>query len=96
MARSKGSVVSNLIDIDLQAYEPVEEREDAETEVTRTKVAGTKDSGTELLEVRPTGLAGTRRGSLRKPPHPPGPVGLDQDLPRTRLWIKRPPGPAGL
>jgi hypothetical protein len=71
--------VSNLIDVDLQAYEPVEEPEDAETE---------------LLEIRSTGRAGIRRASLRKPPHPPGPVGLD--LPRTRVWIKRPPGPAGL
>jgi hypothetical protein len=36
---------------------------------------------------------GARRGR-RTPPHPPGPVGLY--VPRTRLWIKRPPGPAGL
>jgi hypothetical protein len=71
--------VSNLIDVDLQAYEPVEEPEDAETEP---------------LEIRSTDRAGIRRGSLRKPPHPPGPVGLD--IPRTRVWIKRPPGPAGL
>ena len=79
MARPKGTAVSNLIDIDLQAYEPVEEPEDSESE---------------LVEVRPTGRAGTGRGSRRKPPHPPGPVGLD--IPRTRVWIKRPPGPAGL
>jgi hypothetical protein len=71
--------VSNLIDIDLQGYEPEGEPEDSEPE---------------RPEARSTGRAGTRRGSLRKPPHPPGPVGLD--IPRTRLWIKRPPGPAGL
>ena len=58
--------MSNLIDVDLQAYEPEEESEES----------------------------GSRRGSQRKPPHPPGPVGLGG--PRTRVWIKRPPGPAGL
>lgn len=58
--------MSNLIDIDLQEYEP----EDSEPE----------ESG--------------RRRGRRRPPHPPGPVGLF--VPRTRVWIKRPPGPAGL
>jgi hypothetical protein len=74
--------VSNLIDVDLQAYEPVEEPEEP------------RDAETELLEVRSTERAGTRWGRQRKAPHPPGPVGLNQ--PPTRLWIKRPPGPAGL
>ena len=39
------------------------------------------------------GGAGTRPRSEVTLPHPPGP-GLS--VPRTRLWIKRPPGPAGL
>ena len=71
--------MSNLIDIDLREYEPVEDPADAQPE---------------LLDIRPIGRVATRLGSRRKPPHPPGPVGLD--IPRTRLWIKRPPGPAGL
>ncbi|HEX4092132.1 MAG TPA: hypothetical protein VHZ33_25735 [Trebonia sp.] len=71
--------MSHLIDIDLQAYEPVEDPEETEPD---------------FPEARSTGRAGTRPGSWRNPPHPPGPVGLD--IPRTRLWIKRPPGPAGL
>ncbi len=73
---------SNLIDIDLQGYEPDEEPEEP------------KDAETELLKVRPIGRVATRWGSQRKAPHPPGPAGLD--LPPTRVWIKRPPGPAGL
>jgi hypothetical protein len=72
-------VSSNLIDVDLRGYEPEEEPEDSQPKV---------------LEIRPIGRVSTRRGSQRKPPHPPGPAGLD--VPRTRLWIKRPPGPAGL
>jgi hypothetical protein len=71
--------VSTLIDIDLRGYEPEEEPEVSEPK---------------LLKIRPIGRVSTRRGSQPKPPHPPGPVGLD--IPRTRLWIKRPPGPAGL
>jgi hypothetical protein len=82
--------VSNLIDIDLQAYEPVEEPEDAQ------------ESASELDEVRSAGVTGTGTGagagigprSKVSLPHPPGPAGLS--VPRTRLWIKRPPGPAGL
>jgi hypothetical protein len=84
--------VSNLIDIDLQAYEPVEEPEDAQ------------ESASELEEVRSAGVTGTGAGagtgagipprSKVSLPHPPGPAGLS--VPRTRLWIKRPPGPAGL
>jgi hypothetical protein len=72
-------VSSNLIDVDLRGYEPEEEPEDAQPKV---------------LEIRPIGRVTTRLGSQRKPPHPPGPAGLD--LPPTRVWIKRPPGPAGL
>ena len=70
---------SNLIDVDLRGYEPEEEPEDAQPKVP---------------EFRPIGRVTTRLGSLRKPPHPPGPAGLD--VPPTRVWIKRPPGPAGL
>ena len=70
---------SNLIDVDLRGYEPEEEPEDAQPKVP---------------EFRPIGRVTTRLGSLRKPPHPPGPAGLD--IPPTRVWIKRPPGPAGL
>jgi hypothetical protein len=80
--------VSNLIDIDLQAYEPVEEPE------------GARESAPEPEEVRSAGVTGTGTGDGIRPrskvslPHPPGPAGLS--VPRTRLWIKRPPGPAGL
>ena len=70
---------SNLIDVDLRGYEPEEEPGDAQPKVP---------------EFRPIGRVTTRLGSLRKPPHPPGPAGLD--VPPTRVWIKRPPGPAGL
>jgi hypothetical protein len=62
MARLRGSVVTNLIDIDLQAYEPKEEPE---------------ETASEFSEIRSTGRRGTWRGSRRTPPHPPGPVGLD-------------------
>jgi hypothetical protein len=79
--------VSNLIDVDLQAYEPVEEPEEPKEP---------KDAKTELLEVRSTERAGHRWGRQRKAPHPPGPAGLNQPPMPTRLWIKRPPGPAGL
>ncbi len=63
--------MSNLIDIDLQEYEP--EEEGSEPEEDRSRSTG---------------------GERRRPPHPPGPAGLF--VPRTRVWIKRPPGPAGL
>lgn len=43
-------------------------------------------------EIRPIGRVSTWREGQRKLPHPPGPAGLD--LPPTRVWIKRPPGPA--
>jgi hypothetical protein len=81
VARPKGSVVSNLIDIDLQGYEPEEADEPEEAQP-------------ELQEVRSAGRTSTPARRAVKLPHPPGPVGMD--LPRTRLWIKRPPGPAGL
>jgi hypothetical protein len=71
--------VSNLIDIDLRGYEPEEAPEVAEPK---------------LQEIRPIGRVATRLGNQQKPPHPPGPAGLD--APRTSRWIERPPGPAGL
>jgi hypothetical protein len=83
MARPEGIVVSNLIDIDLQEYEPEEDPEEAQEE-----------SASELVEVRSVGGTRIRRRSELNLPHPPGPAGLC--IPRTRLWIKRPPGPAGL
>jgi hypothetical protein len=83
MARPKGSVVSNLIDIDLREYEPEEEPHEEPEE-----------SASGLVEVSSAGAAGVRPRSEMKLPHPPGPAGLM--VPRTRLWIKRPPGPAGL
>jgi hypothetical protein len=54
--------VSNLIDIDLQEYEPEEEPE---------------ESATELEETRPAGGAGIRPRSQVTLPHPPGPAGLN-------------------
>ncbi len=79
--------MSNLIDIDLQEYEP-EEDPDGEPQ----------ESSPALVEVRSVGGTGTSTGirprSEMTLPHPPGPAGLS--VPRTRLWIKRPPGPAGL
>ena len=61
MARPKGSVVSNLIDIDLQEYEPAEEP---------------GESAPELEEVRSPDGTGSRPRSQVKLPHPPGPAGL--------------------
>ena len=77
--------MSNLIDIDLQEYEPEEDPDEEQQE-----------SAPELVEVRAAGGtgAGIRPRSEVTLPHPPGPAGLS--VPRTRLWIKRPPGPAGL
>jgi hypothetical protein len=90
-------VSSNLIDVDLQGYEPEEEPEDSQRKVQ---------------EIRPIGRVSAWRGSERKTPRPPGPAGLDVprtrlwfkrppgpaglDVPRTRPSLKRPPGPAGL
>jgi hypothetical protein len=83
LATPKGSVVSNLIDIDLREYEPEEEPHEEPEE-----------SASELVGARSANAAGVRRRSKVTLPHPPGPAGLM--VPRTRLWIKRPPGPAGL
>jgi len=57
MARPKGSVVSNLIDIDLQEYEPEEDPE---------------ESAPGLVEVRSAGRAGVRPRSEVTLPHPLG------------------------
>ena len=60
MARPKGSVVTNLIDIDLQEYEPAKEP---------------GESAPELEEVR-SADGSSRPRSQAKLPHPPGPAGL--------------------
>jgi hypothetical protein len=78
--------VSNLIDIDLQGYEPAEDPDEPEEAAEAPRSAGSAGKASGLEEVRPR--------SAVKLPHPPGPAGLT--VPRTRLWIKRPPGPAGL
>jgi hypothetical protein len=54
--------VSNLIDIDLQEYEPEEEPE---------------ESAPEVEEIRSAGGAGIRPRSQATLPHPPGPAGLN-------------------
>ena len=64
--------MSNLIDIDLEAYEPVEEPEDAQ------------ESASEPEEVRSAGVTGTGPGAGTRAdirprsrvslPHPPGPA----------------------
>jgi len=54
--------VSNLIDIDLQEYEPEEEPE---------------ESAPEVKEIRSAGGAGIRPRSQATLPHPPGPAGLN-------------------
>ena len=53
--------MSNLIDIDLQEYEPAEEP---------------GEPAPELAEVRSDDGAGSRPRSRVKLPHPPGPAGL--------------------
>ena len=54
--------MSNLIDIDLQEYEPEEEPE---------------ESAPEVEEIRSAGGAGIRPRSQATLPHPPGPAGLN-------------------
>lgn len=77
--------MSNVVDFDLM----VDEAEEPEPEGT----GKAKDAASTLEEVRPADRMSVRARSDLRPPHPPGPVGLD--IPRTRLWIKHPPGPVG-
>jgi hypothetical protein len=75
--------MSNVLDFDLMVDDPDEPEEADEP---KTAASG-------LEEVRPAGRMSIRARSDLRPPHPPGPVGMD--IPRTRLWIKHPPGPVG-
>jgi len=93
MARPKGNVVSNLIDVDLQEYEPAEEPEEARKPAPKLEEVRSA-RGTDTGRRSGSGGSGVRPRSEITLPHPPGPAGLS--VPRTRLWIKRPPGPAGL